>query len=876
MIMPDYLTLDTEALQANEQIAERNYWKYRMQGFEPVAYLDARVMTGLAKQLPASCTVQIPQEISDALQAMSASPTATQVILLSAVAAFLQKVSGQPEVLVYTPQYGSKNIQVIPVRIGFDDNQDLRHFILRVKEDILNDFSYGHFPVRKIHEMLPGIEGVAHQVGMMMKGIQESVFEQWNPGLLFVFDLAGNLEIELQYDSSHFDDAYISYTGQLFVHFLGKLLRNRETPLSQLALMDESDLASVVNMFPAKEMQQVISDFNQTTVPYPNDGNIISLFEEQVNKTPGNNAIRFGDFTLTYKELDDLSGQFAAYLKTVKKVNHGDLIGVMLEREEYLIPTIYGILKAGCAYIPVDPYFPAERIQNILDDSGTQWMITRGKHISSSIEFSGWIDLENSLSEIREQQKGRSTISGNDLAYIIYTSGSTGKPKGVMIEHHSVVNRLLWMQKRYPVGETDVLMQKTPVVFDVSVWELFWWSFTGASLYLLPPGGEKEPALIAEVIEKQGITTMHFVPSMLGVFLASIQSHFNLTIFKSLRLVVTSGEALQTSQVEMFDKTLWRWNQSRLINLYGPTEATVDVSYYECDFAQVVPASIPIGKPIDNIHLYIINKWGCPVPLGVSGELCIAGVGLARGYINNAKLTSDKFINVRVLHGERIYKTGDLAKWLPDGNIMFLGRIDTQVKLRGFRIEPGEIEYRLSRYEGISHCVVLPKERHGEPYLVGYYVSPQPIAIESLQNFLAASLPEYMIPAFFVHLHILPLSVNGKLDRKALPDPQLAKGPHYEAPITPTEKQLAEIWSKVLHLDLSIISVNRSFFEMGGHSMLAMAVVNKIPRILYVTVPLKDFITHNTIRSLANYIDMQAWLSREEKQDATGKTEVII
>ena len=674
------------------------------------------------------------------------------------------------------------------------------------------------------------------------------------------------MELTLTYNALYFKEVTIQALVKHYLQLLQSMLKEPECRIEALQLMS------------AAEKQLILNDFNQTSVPYPQDGNIISLFEAQVAKTPDQVAIKYANFELSYRELDKLSGQFAAYLVKYCKVQAGDLIGIMMEREAYLIPVIYGILKAGCAYIPIDPHFPAERIQSIVDDSGLKQVFARGDLILPQLNFSNWLDLDVLLDEIKKMDQCSMPIKGKDLAYVIYTSGSTGRPKGVMIEHHSVVNRLLWMQKAYPVSGEDVFIQKTPIVFDVSVWELFWWAFNGASLYLLPPGGEKNVAIMLEAIEKQGISVMHFVPSMLGYFLPEVEKETSLTQFHKLRMVFTSGEALQASHVEMFDRSLWRWNQTRLINLYGPTEATVDVSHYECDFEQPIPASIPIGKPIDNIRFYITDQQGKLLPIGLSGELLIAGAGLARGYLNNEKLSQEKFILPQSDIQERVYKTGDLAKWAPDGNVLFLGRIDNQVKLRGLRIELGEIEYCLSLQENIHDCAVLMKEMNGEQYLVAYYTSANPLMADSLRGFLLQRLPDYMIPSFFIHMEKFPLSVNGKLDRKALPSPQVEESVAFEPAITKTEWMVAEIWSDVLKQNAAQISVTRSFFEVGGHSLLAMAVVNKLLKRHNVAISLKEFLSLNTIRELARHIDLQSWLSEDKQGQETnnGITEIFI
>jgi acyl-coenzyme A synthetase/AMP-(fatty) acid ligase/acyl carrier protein len=409
------------------------------------------------------------------------------------------------------------------------------------------------------------------------------------------------------------------------------------------------------------------------------------------------------------------------------------------------------------------------------------------------------------------------------------------------------------MQRQYPLHAGDVLLQKTPIVFDVSVWELFWWSFLGASLCVLPPHAEKDPVQMINAVERNKVSVMHFVPSMLGVFLAIMEEDFDFKPLSTLRLVFSSGEALKPEHVNAFGNTLHKHAGTRLSNLYGPTEATVDVTYYDCDFESECTI-VPIGKPIDNVRLYILDKNDRAMPVGVAGELCIAGIGLARGYLNNEALTNEKF-NILSRLKERVYRTGDLARWLPDGNIEYLGRIDHQVKLRGFRIEMEEIEHCLNKHENIQENVVIPIDKEENKYLVAYYVSEHELSREELQQLLLCYLPEYMVPAFFVHMRQLPINSNGKLDRKALPAPDVGDVYHYTAPSDKMEEQLTDIWADILRIDKGVISVDRSFFELGGHSLKATLLINKINKVFGVDISITEIFNKPSVKSMAEHID---------------------
>ena len=411
--------------------------------------------------------------------------------------------------------------------------------------------------------------------------------------------------------------------------------------------------------------------------------------------------------------------------------------------------------------------------------------------------------------------------SPDDLAYVIYTSGSTGRPKGVMVEHRSVVNRLRWMQRRYPLGADDVILQKTPVTFDVSVWELMWWAMAGASVALLEPGGERDPRKIIAAVERHRVTVMHFVPSMLGPFLDQLEDQpDSMHRLTSLHTVFCSGEALTPALVERFNRVFGAIGVPRLVNLYGPTEATVDVSYFDCPSAGPVDA-VPIGKPIDNTTLLVLDERGNRCPVGVPGELNIGGVGLARGYRGRDDLTAAAFVADERVPGGRRYRTGDLARWRADGNLEFLGRIDDEVKVRGNRVSLGEVQVVMESCPGVRSAVVIaePSDTHGT-YLIGYFVG-EFVSVDQVADHLAQRLPAYMIPTSFVELNAFPLTASGKVDRRALPRPGAPDRSAVE-PRTPAEAALVDVFASVLGVDS--VGVHDNFFTVGGDSMLALAV----------------------------------------------------
>ncbi|MDH0665488.1 amino acid adenylation domain-containing protein, partial [Pseudomonas sp. GD03858] len=560
----------------------------------------------------------------------------------------------------------------------------------------------------------------------------------------------------------------------------------------------------------ADEARQVLGEFNDTAVDYDLTVTLHGLIEAQVRRTPDALAVKAQGQGLSYRQLDEQANRLAHHLIELG-VRPDDRVAICVERGLSMVVGLLAILKAGGAYVPVDPDYPAERIGHMLVDSAPVAVLVHGAtaHVP---EGGRVIDLDRPSWQAQPSWAPQVPgLTSRHLAYVIYTSGSTGLPKGVMNEHAAVVNRLRWMQDAYRLGAQDVVLQKTPFSFDVSVWEFLWPLQTGACLVMARPGGHRDPEYLRAIIGEEQVSTLHFVPSMLDVFLAHGEVRP-----EALKRVLCSGEALPGSLVRRFQAQL---PTVELHNLYGPTEAAVDVSSWHCVSA---PDNTPIGKPIANTTLYVLDAHGQPVPRGVPGELYIGGVQVARGYLNRAELTAERFIDDPFAEqaGGRLYRTGDLARHLPDGNIEYLGRNDDQVKIRGLRIELGEIQACLTAIEGIKEAVVLARDQH----LVAYYTGTRH-ATDALRAALLERLPAFMLPASFTYLEALPLSPNGKLDRKALPVPQLLQQA-YEAPQGDVETLLARLWSELL--DVAQVGRHDNFFELGGHSLLAVTLTARM------------------------------------------------
>ncbi|MFE9457115.1 amino acid adenylation domain-containing protein [Streptomyces californicus] len=653
----------------------------------------------------------------------------------------------------------------------------------------------------------------------------------------------GGLRIDLDGAGDVFDDdlPLHAVAGHLLTLLEGGAAAPQR-PAEALPLTDED------------ERRRLLAQSRGPEVPHTRDRTLHDLISEQAATTPDRIAVRPADSSapLTYRELDELADQVAGGLRA-RGIGAEDRVAVMMERSPRLIAVLLGVLRAGGAYVPVDPGYPAERIALLLHDSRARAvLVDAGSPLppaGDGVPVLGFDALVQGPTAPLEP-----SADARGLAYVIYTSGSTGRPKGVMVEHHSVVNRLAWMQGRYPLEADDVLLQKTPVSFDVSVWELFWWAVEGATLSLLPPEGQKDPRVILDSIARDRVTTLHFVPSMLGPFLDLLEDRPDLRPgAASLRRVFCSGEALPAALVEQFGRVLGGDAKTpELVNLYGPTEATVDVSYHDCPTgAGTSVARVPIGRPVDNTQLYVLDAHGNLQPAGVPGELCIGGVQVARGYLDRPELTAEKFVDDPFTPGGRIYRTGDLARWLADGTVEYLGRMDGQVKIRGNRVELGEVQNRLAQAAGVRTALVVDRHTPGRgTHLVAYYVSDAELDPRRLEAELAAALPAFMVPAHFVRIDRVPLTPNGKADRRALPEPVTARAPEASAEParTAVERTLAGIWAEVLERDA--VGVHDDYFALGGDS-ITMLRVRALAEKEGVHFALDDLVRHPTVAALA-------------------------
>ncbi len=661
--------------------------------------------------------------------------------------------------------------------------------------------------------------------------------EQTNYPLTLAVNVRDELSLHYSYQRAHFADSVIERLATHFDSLLQQLVNAPSATLGELQLLDNS------------AQQRVIEQWNATHVDYPLGQGVHRLIEAQARRTPQATALVFGEQVLSYAELNARANQLAHGL-IERKVGPDVLVGIALERSVEMVVGLLAILKAGGAYVPLDPEYPRERLSYMLQDSGIRLLLTQTEVLASLPLAEGveCLCLEPgglafaALSSADPQV----VVSADNLAYVIYTSGSTGLPKGAGNAHRALVNRLLWMQQAYGLDANDTVLQKTPFSFDVSVWEFFWPLLTGARLALAAPGDHRDPVRLIKLIQRHAVTTLHFVPSMLQAFLQDA----NVASCSGLTRIVCSGEALPVdAQQQVFAKL----PRAALYNLYGPTEAAIDVTHWTC--RDEGRDSVPIGQPIANLASYILDSGLNPLPVGVAGELYLGGIGLARGYHRRPALSAERFVASPFGAGQRLYRTGDLARYRADGVIEYVGRIDHQVKLRGLRIELGEIEARLMQHAAVREAVVVAQDVQGSQQLVAYLVPSEPATLhdstklhDELSAWLGASLPDYMVPSHRMWLAQMPLSPNGKLERKRLPALELAKSEQFVTPANAIEQVLVQIWQEVLGVEP--ISTNDNFFALGGDSIVSIQVVSRARQQGLELSP-KDLFQQPTIQQLA-------------------------
>ena len=851
----------------------------------------------------ANYTFHISLELLQAINTLCQQEGVTLfMLLLAAFKVLLARNTNQSDILVGSPIANRNHAQLegligffvntLVLRTDLGQNPTFRELLKRVRQTTLEAYSNQDIPFEQLVALLQPERNLSispfFQVMLVLQNVPvryeplvgievepygvEETTAKFDMTLFFEEHVYG-LEGKFEYNTDLFDRETIIGLAEQFSRLLEGIVRNRNQRIHQLPLLS------------SEELQQILVSWNQTQTSFPKDRCVHDLFSAQAAETPDATAVIYEQQQLTYADLDQRASQLGLYLQT-RGVGPETAVALCLERSIEMIIGILGILKAGGAYVPIDPSYPSDRIRFILNDTNSPLILTQG-HLRHKFEQEYEVlCLDEGWSIIAETTIATpissATTDPQNAIYIIYTSGSTGHPKGVVNSHNGVVNRLYWLQQIDPLSQADRVLQKTPFTFDVSVWEFFWPLTAGATLVIARPGGHRDSAYLARLLAEKRITTAHFVPSMLQLFI----EEFAQQEFPNLKRVICSGETLPIHLQDRFQKL----SSASLYNLYGPTEASIEATAWLCR-QDATLQTVPIGKPIYNMQAFILDRYGAPVPIGVPGELYLGGVGLARGYLSQPGLTAQSFVPNPVIEqlpairdhvSKTVYRTGDLVRYRPDGNIEFLGRLDHQVKIRGFRIELGEIEAVLNRHPSVRECVVVAVVVNGSDKSLVAYVTLNDYPAETdvteiLRQHVQASVPDYMVPSRFIPLDAFPLTASGKVDRKQLPSPNIPTTAPKELvlPATGTEAALLPLWQSALGQPQ--VSVTVSFFELGGHSLVAIGLVTAIRQKLGLELPLATLFTHSTIRELATLIDNQGpeLETAEAKITVTSRTEPL-
>ena len=832
-----------------------------------------------------------PQLLADLKQLGTKSGCSLMTTLLAGFEAWLYRLTGQDDLVVGVLAAGQAEsglynlvghcVSLLPLRSQVDGNKSFSDYLQARKSAVLDAYDRQQFTFGSLVQKLaiprdasriplvPIVLNIDRGLDSSQLGFEGLTVELYsNPRCyenfeLFVnaTELAGKITLECQYNTNLFDAETIR-----------RRMAELETLLAGI-VTDPHQKIATLPLLPLAE-RELLAQWNQTQTPFPQDTCIHQLIEAQVERTPDAIAVSFEGKQLTYRELDRTANQIAHHLCELG-VKPETLVGICCDRSLDMVVGVLSILKAGGAYVPLDPAYPPERIAVMAEDAQVRVLLTQ-THLQANLPPStaAVVCLDRDWNALDANNRDLSPVTGvtnTNLAYIIYTSGSTGKPKGVQIQHGSVVNLLESIRHQPGLTDRDTLLSVTTLSFDIAAAEIFLPLIVGARLVLVSRDVAMDGNQLIQAIEDTQATFMQPTPATWRMLLdAGWQGNPHLKM-------VSTGEALPR---DLADRLLPKGQE--LWNLYGPTETTIWSAGYQLAAEE---QSITIGRPISNTQLYILDLHLQPVPIGIPGELHIGGAGLARGYLNRPELTAEKFI-LNPLRDElvaRLYKTGDLARWLPTGEVECLGRIDYQVKVRGFRIELGEIESNLLQHDAIKEAIVIVREdTPGEKVLVGYVVPATTtvdaayVLIPQLRQFLKARLPEFMVPTIFMVVAEMPLTPNGKVDRRALPQPDALRrelAANYVAPRSPLEQQITKIWGEILKLDK--IGIHDNFFELGGYSLLGTQAIARLRQLFGVDLALRVLFELPTIAELANRIEMLQWATQSlaNAHAATGDFE---
>lgn len=863
----DYAVWQNQQLETKKMQKQEEYWRTLFK--EPLPTLDFPTdypRPSVQNFTGSSYTFRLERINVEALKDLAAkSNTTVYMIMLAAYNVLLHKYTQQTDIIVGSPVAGRVDadlnevvgmfVNTLPIRSYPSGNKTFLSFLNEVKQQLLESYNYQDYPLQSL------VEKLDLERDLSRNPLFDTMFTLQNFGdvSIDVENLNFNSK-ELEHKTSRFDitvigteDRYgikcdVEYSTKLFKRdTIQRLSKHFTEIIKKITVNPEMKLCDI-DMLSGEERTQLLVDFNDTSKSYGRDKTLKDIFEEQVRKNPNNIAVVFEDKKLTYRELNERANQLAWSLRDYG-VREDYMVGLLVERSLEMIVSIIAILKSGGAYVPIDPEYPMERIDYMLKDSGIKLLLTQS-HLKESLlkenNFTRDIKCVDRQDFYNTNKNNLNTInSGSDLAYVIYTSGTTGKPKGNLTQHNNII-RVVKNTNYINITEEDSLLGISNYVFDGSTFDIFGALLNGAKLVLVTKSSALDVMYLSQLIQKENVTVFFTPTALFNVIVDT-----NLGCLENIRKVVMGGERASVNHVR---KALEEIGENKIINGYGPTESTVFATTYLVNELKKGIKSIPIGKPICDTKVYITNNSMQLQPIGVVGELCVAGDGVSRGYLGQKELTQQKFINNPFEDSGKLYKTGDLARWLPDGNIEYIGRNDNQVKIRGHRIETSEIEIVLGSHSGVKRAIVTEHvDGNGNKALCAYYILKEVVPTAKLKEYLAELLPSYMVPAFFVEIDKVPLTINGKVNYRALPKPdkETVSEREYISPNTDLEKRLARIWEEVL--GVKPVGLADSFFELGGDSIKAIQMAARLQK-YDLEVEIKHLFQYPTIQELVNHI----------------------
>ena len=841
--MADYSSkIDGNALIANKEIAKRMYWKARMKGLQWEAYFTDRNSpeTRLGYTSYTYTHRACLAIASKALKKIASTVEAKFALLLTTLAVSAHKYSQQQDILVFTPVFGGvekgngKN-KVLAVRLKISPESSFAEILKDSSKRIVQDFNNSNYPLEEVLQKTSQEISETPLIVLTIDGIQDPTgIDKLTPDLRFHFWLEEDFGFEIIYDQNKFTKRYVRNLAHAFLRLLVKLSENSAKPITQVSLLS------------SKEQKRVIAQMNSGQASFSDERPIVELIEEQALQNPQNIAVKGPWRSINYDQLNACSSAIAHELQR----NGQDLnpvVALYFEPKVEMIVAIFAALKAGWAFLPLAPDQPEARVREMLASSGASVLLSTSDLIEQAPGCDKKIVVDTaSLEPITS--KNRSKPIGEVPAYIIFTSGTTGKPKGVQISTCNLNNYAHCLKAILGLSQKDSSLLTSSYSFDLGYTSIFPVLMAGGTLHLLPKTTYQLPEELLSYVDKQGISYLKITPTLFKMILSA--NNFGELQLQGLKRIVLGGEEVDPDDIAKFKET---YPGVVFMNHYGPTETTVGAVTAEINDLDTFKNTPVIGKPLPGIEILILDNQGDLRPAGVPGELCIGGAGVGMGYLNEAELTAEKFVETPYASG-KFYRSGDLARWLPDGNIQFLGRIDHQVKINGYRVEPSEIQSVLSKQESIRECAVCLKEKDNQKVLVAYYIAKGGLKSPDLRSSLKTELPEFMVPSYFIPVEKMPLTANGKLDHKALPEPELSTEGTVRSPMNDYEEKLSELWAKVLGLDKEDISMDKTFFELGGNSIRLIQLTSTLNKDLGLNLSITEMFQYPSIEVLAKYL----------------------